>query len=136
MAIGTIGEELKSAQDYLFENVTVPANTTTTGGAHLVGGTQGELEIVAVVGASDIVITDTKVFTLSLTGSETEGGSYTALTTIYTKTASGATTLTSGTELARYIVKPSDPLFAKAVAVTNDASVVGTVEVYIRRVCR
>jgi hypothetical protein len=136
MPIGTISEELKSAQDYLFENVTVPANTTTTGSAHLVGGAQAELEIVAVVGATNIVITDTKAFSVSLTGSDTEGGSFTALETIYAATASGATTLTAGTELGRYVVKPSDPLWAKAVATTNDAAVVGTVDVYIRRICR
>lgn len=136
MAIGTISERLKSAQDYLFDNITFPANTTTTGSAHLVGGTQGELEIVVAVGDTNIVITDTKVVTVSLTASATEGGSFTALTTLYTKTASGATTLTAGTVLGRYIVKPSDPLWAKAVAVSNDAGIVGTLDCYILRVAR
>ena len=136
MAIGTISEELKSYQDYMFNNITVPANTTTTGDAQQVGGTQAELEIVAVVGDTDVVITDTKVFTVSLTGSATSDGSFTALETLYTVTASGETTLTAGTELGRYIVKPSDPMFAKAVAVSDDTGIVGTLEVYIRRVCR
>jgi len=133
---GTISEELKSAHDYMFEDETAAANTTTTGEAQLVGGAQGELELVAVVGDTDIVITDTKALTVKLTGAETEGGSFVDVATLYTVTASGATTLTAGTELGRYIVKPSDPLWGKAVAVNDDTGIVGNLTVYIRRVAR
>jgi hypothetical protein len=135
MSIGTISEELKAYGDYLFNGVTVPQNTTTTGSAAMVGGTQAELEIVAVVNTT-IALADTKVITVKLTASATEGGSYTDLVTLYTATASGATTIAAGTELGRYVVKPSDPLFAKAVAITTDAAATGKVDVYIRRVCR
>jgi hypothetical protein len=136
MSIGTISEELKAFPDYMFNNAAVPKNTTLTGDAQQVGGTQGELELVAVIGDANVVITDTKIFTVSLTGAETADGSFTALATLFTVTASGATTLAAGTELGRYIVKPSDPMFAKAVATTNDAAATGTVTVYIRRVVR
>lgn len=136
MAIGKISEELKSAQDYLFNDATVTANATLTGSAQLVGGAQAALEIVVNVGSVAIALADTKVLTISLTGSDTETGSFTALQTLYTKTASGATTLASGTELARYVVKPSDPLYVKAVAVNNDSALTGKIEAYIRYIAR
>lgn len=136
MAIGKISEELKSAQDYLFNDTTVTANATLTGDAHLVGGAQASLEIVVNVGSVAIALADTKVLTISLTGSDTETGSFTALQTLYTKTASGATTLAAGTELARYVVKPSDPLYVKAVAVNNDSALTGKIEAYIRYIAR
>ena len=44
---GTISQELKAAHDYMFDDATIPANTTLTGDAQLVGGTQAELELVA-----------------------------------------------------------------------------------------
>ena len=72
----------------------------------------------------------------AITGSDIEIGSFTALQTLYTKTASGATTLAAGTELARYVVKPSDPLYVKAVAVNNDATLTGKIEAYIRYIAR
>ena len=136
MAIGKISEELKSAQDYLFNDTTVTANATLTGDANLVGGAQAALEIVVNVGSVAIALADTKVLTISLTGSDTETGSFTALQTLYTKTASGATTLAAGTELARYVVKPSGPLYVKAVAVNNDATLTGKIEAYIRYIAR
>ena len=136
MAIGKISEELKSAQDYLFNDTTVTANATLTGSAQLVGSAQAALEIVVNVGSTAIALADTKVLTISLTGSDTETGSFTALQTLYTKTASGATTLGAGTELARYVVKPSDPLYVKAVAVNNDSAITGKIEAYIRYIAR
>jgi len=133
---GTIGEDLKGGHDYMLEDTTAVANDTTTGDAQLVGGAQGELEIVVMVGDTDIVITDTKAFSVSLTESATEGGSFTALTTLYSVTASGETTLTAGTELGSFIIRPSDLLWAKAVTVNNDTGIVGNLTVYIRRVAR
>ena len=136
MAIGKISEELKSAQDYLFNDATVTANATLTGDANLVGGAQAALEIVVNVGSTAIALANTKVLTISLTGSDTETGTFTALQTLYTKTASGATTLAAGTELARYVIKPSDPLYVKAVAVNNDSALTGKIEAYIRYIAR
>lgn len=136
MAIGKISEELKSATDYIFNGTTVTANTTTTSDEHLVGGTQGELEIVVVVGDTAIALADTKVLSIKLTGASESGGTYADVVTIYSVTASGATTLAVGTELARYIVKPSDPLYGKVVVTNNDTALTGKVTSYIRRVCR
>ena len=64
MAIGKISEELKSAQDYLFNDATVTANATLTGSANLVGGAQAALEIVVNVGSTAIALADTKALTI------------------------------------------------------------------------
>lgn len=132
MAIGKISEEIKSAQDYILDGVTVPKNTSTTSSAKLVGGTNGQIELV-VNARTAIALADTKVLTVALTGSDTEGGSYTALRTLYTKTASGATTIAAGTELARYVFNSIDPLYVKAVVTTTDAAATGTIEAYPRQ---
>ena len=129
------GNDIRSAQDYLFEGVTVPQNTSTTGVARMTGGTQSALEIVSIA-ETDIVITDLKVLTVSLTGSATEGGSFVALTDLYTVTAAGETTITAGTDLGRYVPKPSDPMWIKCVITTDDVAVVGTATTYIRNISR
>jgi|LGVF01.2.fsa_nt_gb hypothetical protein len=135
MAINKFSEEIKSAQDWLYDGVTVPANTSTDSTAKQVGGAQGALELVFIA-KTDIVITDTKVVSLKLQGATTIDGSYTDLVNLYSVTASGETTVTAGTELARYIVKPSDPMFQKAVITTDDTLVVGAVDGYIRQIHR
>lgn len=136
MAIGKISEELKAYPDYIFNDTTVVANSTTTSNEFMVGKTQAELELVVLVGDTAIALADTKVLSIKVTGTETSGGSHADVATIYTETASGATTLAAGTELARYVVKPSDPLYAKVVATNNDATLTGKITSYIRRVCR
>ncbi|NOQ31795.1 MAG: hypothetical protein GQ570_11795 [Helicobacteraceae bacterium] len=135
MAIGKISEEIRSAQDYLLEGATVPQNTTLTGVARQTGGTQSSLEIVAIA-ETDIVITDLKIITVSLTGSDTEDGTFVALVDLYTATAAGATTIDAGTELGRYVPKHSDPMWIKAVIVTDDVAIVGTATSYIRNISR
>lgn len=132
-SIGKISNDLRAYGDYLLNGVTVPQNTTTTGSACLVGGARAQLELVAIVN-STISLADTKVLTVNLTASATEGGSFTALTTLYTKTASGATTLAAGTELGRYVVKPSDLLWAKGVLVTTDSAATGKIDLYVRKI--
>mgnify|MGYP000375779555 CR=1 FL=1 len=136
MAIGKFSEDLKSYQDYLFKNETVVANNTTASTVRQVGGTQASLEVVVVVGDTDIIIADAKALTISLKGSETEAGTFTDVASLYELTASGATTLKSGAELARYVVKPSDPLYGKLEVVNNDTALTGTVEAYIRAIYR
>lgn len=136
MAIGTISEELKAAPDYLFDGATVPQNTSLSGNETQVGGTQAELEIVAVVGDTAIGLADTTTLTLKVQGASAVGGSYADVQQLYTVTASGATVVAAGTELGRYVWKPSDPMFAKPVVTTTDAAATGTIDVYIRRVAR
>lgn len=136
MAIEKISEEIKSAQDYLFDGVTVPANTTTTGDANLVGGAQAALEIV-VVAKTALAVADTKTISVKLTGSETENGSFADVVTMYSLTAAGGNgAITAGTELARYVYKPSDPLWAKAVVTTDDATATGSINAYVRYISR
>lgn len=136
MAIGKISEDIKSAQDYLFEDTTVPANTTTTGSANLVGGTNGALEV-KVIAKTALAIADTKVITVKLTGSATENGTFTDVATLYTLTASGGNgAITAGTELGGYIPTNDDPLWLKAVITTDDATATGTVDCYIKHLAR
>lgn len=133
MAIGKISEDLKSAQDYLFKDTTVPVDTTTAGTANLVGGTNGQLEIIAIA-KTDITIADTKSITVKLAGSDTEGGSFTDYANLYALTASGGNgAITAGTVLGSYIVTSENPLWAKAVVVTDDATATGTLDVYIKQ---
>lgn len=134
---GTISQELKAAHDYMFDNATIPQNTTLTGDAQLVGGTQAELELVAVVGATAFAVADTKVITVKLTGSATEGGSFADVDTLFSLTAAaGSGAIAAGTELGRYVVSPTDPLWGKAVIITDDAAATGTIDFYIRRIAR
>lgn len=136
MSITKISEDLKSAQDYLFEDTTVPANTTTTGDAQLVGGTNGALEI-KVIAKTALAIANTKVITIKLTGSSTEDGSFTDVATLYSLTASGGDgAIDAGTELGQYIPNPEDPLWLKAVVTTDDAAATGTIDCYIKYLAR
>ena len=135
MAIGKIGEEIKSAQDYIYEAETVAQNTTTTSVARQVGGTQGALELVFLAD-TDIVITDAKVLSLKLIGADTEDGTFDTEIELYSVTADGETTIEAGTELARFIIKPSDKMWQKAVLTNDDVAIVGTVEGYIRALHR
>lgn len=133
MAIGKISEDLKSAQDYLFQDTTVPANTTTTGGANLIGGTNGQLEIIAVAKTA-IAVADTKIITVKIAGSDTEGGSFTDVATLFGLTATGGSgAIPAGTVLGSYIITPENPLWYKAVAITDDAGATGTLDVYIKQ---
>lgn len=136
MAIDKISQNLKSAHDYLFKDTTVPANTTTTGTANLIGGTNGALELL-VVAKTALTIADTKTITVKLTGSATQGGAFIAVDTVYTLTAAGGNgAITAGTVLGTYIVTPEDPLWIKAVATTDDATATGTLDVYIKHLAR
>lgn len=136
MAIGKISEDLKSAQDYLFKDTVVPANTTTTGTAQLIGGTNGALEIM-VTAKTALSITDTKLFTVNLIGSATEGGSFTTVATPFTiLAAAGSGSISAGTLLGTYIVTPEDFPWIKAVAITDDVSATGTIDVYIKHLER
>ena len=136
MAIDKISTEIRSAQDYLLDGVTVPQNTNTVGSANLVGGAQAALEIV-VEAKTALAIADTKNINIKLTASDTEGGTFTDLVTLYDLTAAGGNgAIVAGTILGRYVYKPSDPLWTKAVVSTTDAAATGTVDAYVRYISR
>lgn len=137
MAIGKISEDLKSAQDYLFQDQVVPQNATVTGDANLVGGTNGALEIKA-ISKTALAITDGTTITISLTGSDTEDGTFVPVGTVFTLTASaGSGAIIAGTELGQGLIPtPENPAWLKAVVTTTDASATGQIDVYIKNLVR
>lgn len=122
--------QLISADDYLAKAQTLPVNTSAdgNGGSMNIGNTEGAIEVVGVVN-SEISITDTKVVTVKI--QHADDTSFADLATPYSKTASGATTLTVGTELFRYILPTSTKKNVKAVLTTNDTGAAGKVDIYL-----
>lgn len=116
------GEALADAQ-------TLPQNTSAdgNGGEFRLDDTLGAIEILVDV-ETEISLADTKVLTVKLQHKDT-GGSYADLATIYTKTASGATTLAADTELARFILPTNTKELLKAVISTTDAAASGKINV-------
>jgi hypothetical protein len=131
--MANFSEDLKAYADYLASEQAIPQNTSANGdgGAFLVGKAQNALDIVAEVGATLITLADTKVFSVKLQSSATEGGTYADVATIYTVTASGATTIAVGTELGRYVVSTADDLWFRVVFTTDDAAATGKLNTYI-----
>lgn len=125
--------ETRARPDYMAYQQTVPANTTAaaSNGPRLLGKVQNKLDIIVRV-YTDVVISDTKVFSVKLQTSSDNGvaDAYADLATIYTVTASGETTLAAGTELARYAISTDKELWFKAVMISDDAAITGAVNIY------
>ena len=132
MAIGTISEELKAYPDYLFNEEALVSTDTVEGVGVQIGGTQAELEVVAIA-ATDIVTPADNTTVITLTGDSAIGGAY--ATTVATLASLTAGTVTAGTELGRYVWKPSDPMFGRCEAAASAAST-GKVTCYLRRIAR
>jgi len=130
-----ISSEIKSAPDYLFYGKTMPNNTNVDSAEKLLGGTQDSLEVV-VIAATEIALADTKVLTIILQKATAKGGSYSTVSTLYTKTASGAETIAAGTELARYTINRIDGLWFKLNIATTDTQESGTITAYPAYVSR
>lgn len=126
---------LRSSDDYLAKAQTPPDNDTAdgNGGGFSLGGSQGSIEIVAVVN-SEVGVPDTKALTVKLQHSD-DNSSYTDLATIYTITSSGGDTLAVGTELGRYILPTTAKRWVKAVIVTT-GTVTGKLDVFNRYIAR
>lgn len=125
------GTDLRAQPDYLAYQQDVPVNTNIDGnrGPALVGKVQNALELVGEVD-EDVSLADTTTLTITFLSSDTETGSYTSQ---YSKTitASGATVLEAGTELARYAPNSSDKLWWKVNIATTDPAAAGKVAGYI-----
>jgi flagellar basal body rod protein FlgG len=127
-----INENLKAADSYYLDGVTVPQNTTTLGAAV-------RTEVAAIQGAqavkvdvdTDIVITDTKIVTISVEHGDTESGSFSTLATIYTVTASGETTIDAGEEIANFVLPDNTKAWTRLNITTDDTGVVGAVTGFI-----
>lgn len=136
MTIGKISVPLKEALGYYNEGTTIPQATSTAGTNKLETGlTNGQIEVV-VTAAAAVSIADTKIVTLTVTTSDTEGGTYTEVGSA-TATASGATVYAVEDVIASFLLPvTSDKLkewTAVAVA-TDDAAATGTYNVAIRRI--
>lgn len=122
--------ELTVADQHLAEEQTVPQNASAdgNGGEFDFSGTNGAIEIVVKVGGTAIGLADTKVLTVKL--QHADGSDAMAdLSSIYSKTASGATTLAADTELSRYVLPSTVKSRLKAVIATTDAAATGKINV-------
>lgn len=129
LATGTISGDLISAPDYIFFDGTVPQNDSTLSAGKLLGMTQDSIEVVGRVD-TEVELADTKTFSVTLTSSATEGGTYGNAVTLYTKTASGAETIAVDTELFRYAIPKSAGPWFKVTITTDDAAAAGGVTVF------
>jgi hypothetical protein len=118
------GENLATDQA-LPQNASADGN----GGVFDLAGTQGGIEIVVKVGSTAIALADTKSLTVKLAHKDRDDASFVDLATLYSKTASGATTLAVGTELARFSLPSSTGNCLKAVITTTDVSASGKLSV-------
>ena len=131
-----LGEDLKVDGEQYMTAVTVPANTTTNGSSILntIGAVSGAIEV-KVVANTDIVISDTKVVSVVLEDSA-DNITFTTYATIYTVTASGATTVDADTVLALFVLPSDIKKYTRVSVTTNDAGVTGKVDgfpVYLPR---
>jgi hypothetical protein len=126
------GGILRADDSYLTKNHAIPNNTSEDGnGGSFAGlaGTMGGVEIIVEV-ETQVALADTKVLSVKLQDSANDS-SFADLATIYTKTASGATTLAAGTILARYIVPTSARKYLKAVITSTDTQQSGKLNVFL-----
>lgn len=120
----------KFDNDYLAKAQALPQNTSAdgNGGSFRLAGMLGAIGLVGKVNA-EISLADTKVLTVKLQDSA-DNTTFADVVTLYTKTASGATTIAADTELFRYIPTSSLRTFAKVVITTTDTSAAGKVDVF------
>lgn len=121
---------LKFHGEYLAKAQALPQNASAdgNGGEFHLADTLGSIEVIVKVNA-EISLADTKVLSVKMQDKAT-GSEYADLATIYSKTASGATTLAAGTELARYILPSGTKELLKAIITTTDAAAAGKLDVY------
>lgn len=132
-----VGGMVRADDSYLAKAQAIPNNTSADGNGGSfqgLGGTLGGVEVVVEVDA-EVSLADTKVLSVKLQDSA-NNSSFADLATIYTKTASGATTLSAGTVLARYIVPTSARKYIKAVITTTDTGESGKLNVFLNYLSR
>lgn len=105
IATYTIGSDLRSDTDYLFEGQSVVAvgASPVTSGIVLAGKTEDQLEIVGKV-ATAVTVLDTEVVTFELEYADDAAFSVnTGSVTVYSLVSSGGDTLAVDDELFRYV---------------------------------
>lgn len=133
LATGTIGAELFSDTDFVFEAEQMPDNTSVTSDAFPFGETLHGLELVGTV-PTQISLADTTTLTITGRTSDTRTGTFTEAVTLYTKTASGAETIAANTELFRYVADTEEKLWWQVRITTTDTQETGNITVYIASV--
>lgn len=127
--------DVKVEGGYFAEAQTVPQNTSAAGngGSQEVSGTHGGIEIKAVV-TTELALADTKVFSIKIQESSDDGDSdaFADKHTLYSVTASGATTVAVDTVLGLWVVPTDAERYLKAVLTSDDAAMTGAVSVYPR----
>ncbi len=129
---------LKSADDYLAKDQSLPQNTSAdgNGGSFDLGNTQAALEVVVEVGSVATDLSDTKILTVKLQDSA-NNSSFADLDTVYTITAAaGSGVKAIGTVLGKLIIPSTARRYVKAVITTDDADVAGKLNVYLTYVPR
>lgn len=133
LATGTIGAELYSDTDLIYDGFTMPNNTSNTTTAFPFGNTLHGLELVGTVDTA-ISLADTTTLTFAVLTSDSSTGTFTVADTVYTTTASGATTIAAGTELFRYVADSEQETWYQVRVTTTDTQQSGTFTVYINSV--
>lgn len=129
---------LKAADDFLAKDQSVPQNTSAdgNGGSFDLGNTQGSLEVVAEIGSVATDLTDTKILSVKLQDSA-DDSSFADLATVYSLTAaSGSGVKAIGTVLGKLIIPSTARRYVKAVITTDDADVVGKLNVFLTHIPR
>ncbi len=104
---------------------------TTTTGAELRTGEGGQLGATKIVlrANEDVNLADTKVITLSVSDSDTTGGSFTTIVSS-TITASGATVYSAGAIITEIVLPRTAKEFTIATVTTDEATPSGKIDVF------
>ena len=133
LSSSTIGAELYSDTDLIYDGYTIPNNTNNTSDAFLFGNTLHGLELVGKAD-TDITVADTKNFKFEVLTSDTETGSFASVDTVYDLTSSGGDTITAGTELFRYVANSDQKTWYQVKVTSTETGESGTFTVYIASV--
>jgi len=125
--------EIRSQPDHMAYRQTLPQNASADGNRKtmLLGKVQNFLDVV-VKCYGDIAFADTTTTTIKLQSSSDDGvaDAYADVVDLYAVTASGAATVTNGTEMGRYTINTTQELYWKVVITTTDAAATGSVNVF------
>jgi hypothetical protein len=127
-----INERLRDTNAIYNDGTTVPANTSTTssrlktGAGGLLGG-----NIVLVRAATDIVITDTKIVTITLNDNDLATGGTDTVVATKSITASGETTIAAGDVVVEFIAPRTVKEYTSVTVATDDVAVVGTYDAFL-----
>lgn len=127
-----IDERLRDTNAIFADGVTVPANTSTvssrlkTGEGGLLGG-----NIYHIRAATDIVITNLKILTVTINDNALETGGTDTVVATNSITAVGETTISAGDVVFEFIAPRTVLEYTSVTVTTDDVSVVGTYDAFL-----